>query len=398
MRPCLRHLTKPVQRIISNNNPCFGHRLYSKSKKLQNNNENINNPSSECQIDKFPIIDISSFLSSTKSNRTRHNHQTLVNELIDVSSNVGFFYITGFNDIVPQSLISNTFSQLRLFFDLPLEEKLKIHVNTTPYLRGYMSPGDQGYYGLDDTDKRHDIHYNDSEKLQKDLEQKEIITDMKEVFTMGTELALTHKNFHQLLFGPNIFPLSAVLPDFERVIKEYYNSVLALSNELYQLFAISLNMDCAYFDDKIKEGMNSMNCIYYMSLPEDKRVSVNQFGIGEHTDYECFTLLLQDEESPSGLEVLMDNGEWKRYEPIKNTFVVNFGDIMARWSNDMFRSTVHRAVNDVYRERYSIAFFRHCDFDIKVTNLKCDETAKYKDVIAGQHMLERVERANQPIL
>eukprot|EP01084_Bolivina_argentea_P034935 64730_1 len=382
MRSLLRHVCHKQKYIGSSLSSC------NKFSTLSSNKLNSDKESA--------MIDISTFLASDPSKRTVQQHEDLIDELIDVSSKVGFFYVTGFNNIVSEQLISSTFDQLKLFFDLPLEEKMKIHVSKTKYLRGYMAHGEQGYYGLDDTDKRLDV--DDTDSVQKEREQKDLITDMKEVFTMGTELDLNHKYFNDLLFGPNIFPDIDILPNFNDTINKYYDSVLELSDHLYQLLAIALNRNSTYFDDKITEGMNSMNCIHYMPLPKEQRVSNIQFGIGEHTDYECFTLLAQDINSPSGLEVFMNDGNWRRFEPVKNTFVVNFGDIMARFSNDMFRSTVHRAVNDPVRSRYSIAFFRHCDFDIKVSNLKTDEIAKYKPVIAGEHMLDRVERANQPCL
>eukprot|EP01084_Bolivina_argentea_P303584 524176_1 len=327
----------------------------------------------------FPIIDISSFISSNHSNRTVDQHQNLVDELKDVASKIGFFYLTGFNDIVSEKLISETFSQLKLFFNLPLDEKMKIHASHTQYLRGYLGCGDQGYYGYDDTDKRLDNEYNINKQQQN-------ITDMKEVFTMGTQLDLNHKYFNNLLFGPNIFPTDNILPQFKHTINEYYNNVLLLSNDLFQLFAIALNQNYDYFDNKIDEGMNSMNGIYYMPVNSNKE----SLGIGEHTDYECFTLLLQDINSPSGLEILDDYGKWKRVEPIKNTIVVNFGEMMARFSNDRFKSTIHRVVSDQFNSRYSIAFFSHLNFNVVVSNLMEDEMPKYNEIIAGEHMLSRI--------
>ena len=175
-------------------------------------------------------------------------------------------------------------------------------------------------------------------------------------------------------------------------LSSYYDSVLKLSNHLYQLFVIALHQNSDYFYEQISEGMNSMNCIHYMPSNE------SAFGIGEHTDYECFTLLAQHIGSPSALEVLMDDGEWLRYPPISNTFVLDFGDVMTRMSNDRFRSAVHRAVSRQNRSRLSIAFFRHCDFDVKVRNLIDGEQDKYEPVIAGEHVLDRVTTANPPLL
>merc|ERR1711971_811229 len=138
-------------------------------------------------------------------------------------------------------------------------------------------------------------------------------------------------------------------PNFESTLNAYYSAMLSLSNEMFHLFAVALGKNYDFFDGDIGEGMNSLNCLRYMALPAAQRVSASQMGIGAHTDYECFTLLAQDLQSPSGLEVLSAGNvgaEWKRFPPIDNTLVVNFGDIMARWSNDAFRSTVNLSLND----------------------------------------------------
>ena len=79
------------------------------------------------------------------------------------------------------------------------------------------------------------------------------------------------------------------------------------------------------------------------------------FGSAPHTDYGFITLLAQDE--VGGLEIRNKAGEWIAAPPIPDTFVMNVGDILARWSNDRFVSTPHRVINRSGRERYSQPFF-----------------------------------------
>ena len=244
----------------------------------------------------FPVIDISTFLSSAPSDRTASKHDALIKELQTISSQVGFFYLSGFNNLLSEQL---------LFFESDMSDKMQIHVSTTQCLRGFVAHGEQGYYGLDDTDKRHDSEDTDYSKQ---------VPDAKEVFTMGTALDPSHRHFHPLLFGRNIFPDISALPQFEPTLSAYYDAMLALSNDLFHLFAVALRRNYDFFDGDICEGMNSMNCLHYMASEE-----LEQLGIGEHTDYECFTLLAQDARSPSGLEVLMDGGQWRRFPPIENT-------------------------------------------------------------------------------
>ena len=81
--------------------------------------------------------------------------------------------------------------------------------------------------------------------------------------------------------------------------------------------------------------------IYYP--PQPPEMGADQFGVSSHTDYGCLTLLYQD--STGGLQVQGRSGSWLTAHPIADTFVVNVGDLLARWSNDRFRSTPHRVVN-----------------------------------------------------
>lgn len=45
----------------------------------------------------------------------------------------------------------------------------------------------------------------------------------------------------------------------------------------------------------------------------------NELGVGEHTDYECFTILLQSE--VGGLEIKTPQGSWIRAVPIEGTIL-----------------------------------------------------------------------------
>jgi isopenicillin N synthase-like dioxygenase len=78
-------------------------------------------------------------------------------------------------------------------------------------------------------------------------------------------------------------------------------------------------------------------------------------GIGAHSDYDVFTVLATDD--VPALQVLNPAGEWIAAPPIPDTFIVNVGDLMERWTNDLYRSTVHRAINCTGRRRFSIPFF-----------------------------------------
>ena len=121
----------------------------------------------------------------------------------------------------------------------------------------------------------------------------------------------------------------------------------------------------------------------------------DQFGAAPHTDWGCMTVLWQD--AVGGLQVKNRAGAWIDAPYIDGTFVINIGDMLARWSNDLFVSTPHRVVNASGRERYSIPMFYDPDFDTVVECLpNCSSAAnppKYPRTIAGEYITAKYDDA-----
>jgi isopenicillin N synthase-like dioxygenase len=130
--------------------------------------------------------------------------------------------------------------------------------------------------------------------------------------------------------------------------------------------------------------------IYYP--PQAPDLGKDQFGVAPHTDYGCITLLYQDRSG--GLQVRdRSNRSWIDATPIDGTFVVNVGDLLARWSNDRFASTPHRVINSSGHERYSIATFYDPSFATVVDPRDLgasEEECNYEPITAGQHILSRL--------
>ena len=66
-----------------------------------------------------------------------------------------------------------------------------------------------------------------------------------------------------------------------------------------------------------------------------------QMRMGAHTDYGILTVLLADD--VPGLQVFRD-GVWHDVSTPRGAFVCNLGDMLARWTNDRWISTLHRVV------------------------------------------------------
>lgn len=117
-----------------------------------------------------------------------------------------------------------------------------------------------------------------------------------------------------------------------------------------------------------------------------------QIGLGAHSDYECFTLLLSS--SIPGLEILKPSGNWHRVSYVSGSFIVNVADFLMRWTNGVYKSTVHRVVNKTSEARYSVPFFFSVNYDAVVetlpTCLADGEKSRYPPIRAGEYILERL--------
>ncbi len=155
-------------------------------------------------------------------------------------------------------------------------------------------------------------------------------------------------------------------------------------------FAMSMGIDLQAFVRQMKEPIARSSIIYYP--PQSRELGRSQFGVAPHTDYGCLTLLWQDQ--VGGLEVQNHQGEWVTAHPIEGTLVVNVGDLLMRWSNDVFRSTPHRVINRQSCERYSMVVAWDPDFDTLIDpSIVCadQESALYPPIRCGEYVLSRFD-------
>jgi len=334
----------------------------------------------------LPVIDIGPYVQGRASENQK---KAIQEELRFAAEKYGFLYISGHG--IGRELLDDVFSNLDDFFKLPLESKREIHCHErgSTAIRGYLGMFEQGGYQVDSTDRR------------EEAEQTQLL-DAKELFTMGpdftdAEKAAGHKDYHPEMHSPNLwprFPTEERTKEFRHTMDTYYNSVEDLAQLFYRIISSSLGREEDFFKDKVSHGMSSLNCNRYPRRETD--YAPGQMGIGEHTDYEMCTFLLQGR-TATGLDIYMEETGWTRMEPKEGTFVVNFGDLLARWTNDKWRSTVHRACNPEETHRDSLAFFSCCNYSAIVDPrdfLRPGETPKYKPVVAGDHMLWRVADGN----
>ncbi|CDK25400.1 unnamed protein product [Kuraishia capsulata CBS 1993] len=250
----------------------------------------------------------------------------VVKAIRDACLDKGFFQI--FNHGISPQLQDDAFKASKWFFALPKEEKLNLDKSKNSYNRGYESVGSQMF-----------------EETQN--------PDLKEGFYVGKEISKDHPLFGKINCGPNLWPSVEGSDHFRRVCMEYREKVFNLSKIVLRAIALGLGTDVSYFDTFTQDAIAIMRLLHY---PAQEQLSDNDRGIGAHTDFGALTLLLQGD--VGGLQVLDDvSGEWIDVAPTKGAYVVNLGDMMQRWSNDVYHSNVHRVLNIVGQERYSIPLF-----------------------------------------
>ena len=173
--------------------------------------------------------------------------------------------------------------------------------------------------------------------------------------------------------------------------------ILDLARHLFRLFALSLGLEETYFDEMTTHPGGIARLLYYpppkSSPPPSPALSSEEHvGLGAHSDYECFTLLLSS--SVPGLEILKPSGHWHIAAPPPDAFIVNVADFLMRWTNGLYKSTVHRVVNRGGEARYSVPFFFSVNYDTLVETLPTclaeGEKSKWKPIRAGEYILERL--------
>ena len=311
--------------------------------------------------DTLPIVDLASSGESDSPSLSR-----IAADVGAACRDVGFFYVV--NHGVEASLIAEAFARSRDFFALPLADKRNLAIEAVG--------GNRGYSGL--------LH----EALDPTRGP-----DMKEAFNVGLDLApddpelISGQPFRSLNAWPN-------LPGFRETTLAYFSACAALGARLHRAFACDLGLRPDFFASKFDRPMATLRLLHYPAPP---RGSDPRTGAGEHTDYGNLTLLATDD--VGGLEVRTRAGQWIEAPVVRGAFIVNIGDCLMRWTNDVYVSTPHRVVNRSLRERYSIAFFYDPNPDAMVETIpSCvreGQSIRYPPILAADYLKMRLD-ASKP--
>lgn len=297
----------------------------------------------------LPLVNISKLQSPLLTDRLE-----VAAALDRACKDIGFLYLTGsqFNFNYAQDLIDIT----KAYFNQDLSDKMKHYIGLSQNHSGYVPIGEEQFASQS--------------------------YDLKEAYDVNYDYQGAISDCH--LLGRTQWP---DFPEFKSVVSQYYEHLRQISRDIFSAFALALNVKEDYFADKITHAPSQLRLIHYPFNPEVQDAE----GIGAHTDYECFTLLLP---TAPGLQILNKQGQWIDIPLIENTLVMNIGDMMEILSNGKYLATKHR-VKKVAEERYSFPLFCACNYDTVIEPIVKDETPQYAALIGGEHLFNQTAQTFQ---
>ena len=310
---------------------------------------------------RIPVVDLSVALEGDARGRL-----SVAREIDRNCREIGFFTIAGHG--VPVAIMDELRSKAHAFFALPATDKRKAIHPEPGNPRGYRALGIEAL-----------AHGN----------ERVTPPDLKEFYHTGPESWPDAPYFTgaegRRYFIPNLWPREPA--GFREAVSRYYAAMEKIVDLMMCLTALGLDLDEHFFADKIDRHISAMRLNFY---PEQKTAPrPGQLRAGAHTDFGTFTIL-NGENVPGGLQVLARNGDWIDVETDPNTFVVNIGDLLMRWTNDRWISNTHRVVNPpasvaARAKRLSIAFFHQPNYDALVECIAPAGQAKYPPVRSGEY-------------
>ncbi|WVZ65075.1 hypothetical protein U9M48_014496 [Paspalum notatum var. saurae] len=244
----------------------------------------------------------------------------------------GFFYVV--NHGIERGLLERVFAESRSFFQRPMEEKMALRKNSSH--RGYTAPF--------------------SEKVDDSPASR---GDSKETFYIGP------MGDENLQSDVNQWPSEELFPSWKNTMQSYHANALATGKRILSLIALSLDLDADFFE---KNGAFEIPSAFLRLLhyPGDVNGS-------------------KDEDIIEKKIGILRSG--------KTSLIINIGDLLERWTNCVFRSTLHRVIT-VGKERYSVAFFIDPSPNLVVKCMEscCSEAypARFPPIKSGDYLEERL--------
>lgn len=305
----------------------------------------------------IPAVDLRDFLSDDKNKK-----QKFIDEIGKAYEEIGFVALKG--HFLDDQLVENLYAEVKKFFELPIDVKLKYEIPGIGGQRGYVSFGKESAKGKKEGDLKEFWHFG-------------------QYVENNSELAAEY---------PNNVDVEE-LPQFNKVGKETYRMLEKTAKYVLRALALHLGLEETYFDDYIHNGNSILRPIHYPPITQEPKEAVRAAA---HGDINLITLLMGAQ--GKGLQVQNHKGEWIDAMAQPDELMINVGDMLSRHTNNKLKSTIHRVVNPPRKlwgtSRYSIPFFMHPISEMKLDVLEncIDENnpKQFDDITAGEFLNERL--------
>lgn len=308
-------------------------------------------------MSKVPSVNLADFLSGDAERK-----QKFINEIGNAYETIGFVAVKG--HFLDDKLVDDLYSEVKNFFELPVDVKQKYEIPGIGGQRGYVSFGKESAKGKKEGDLKEFWHFGQYVENNPALEAE---------------------------YPANVSVDE--LPKFNEVGKQAYKLLEKTAKYILRSLALHLGLEETYFDNYIKNGNSILRPIHYPPIAEEPKEAVRAAA---HGDINLITLLMGAQ--GKGLQVQDHEGVWHDAIAQPDELMINVGDMLSRHSNNRLKSTIHRVVNPPRElwgtSRYSIPFFMHPISDMKLDVLEgcIDENnpKQFDDITAGEFLNERL--------
>lgn len=277
----------------------------------------------------LPIVDISGLYGGSMMTR-----MTIGNDIVDACEEYGFFYIQGYD--IDQAEIDNWFKNVQRFFERDQGFKEQYSIHNSDRFQGYEPPKSD---------------------------------ESKEAYVLGPERSADDELVRQQVkyHGANVWP---DIDGWRSMSMKQMSKMLELARLLNRALALGLGLKESYFDKLSRDPMYAMRYLHYKPS--------NITGINTHTDWGMLSLLIQD--AQAGLQIQDQDKNWLTVAPIKNTMVVNIGEMVEVFTDGRLKATKHKVVNATSKDRYSMAFFLDMDYDAVLAPVHQNGKKRYEPI------------------
>jgi len=276
----------------------------------------------------IPVIDISSAVAGSADDR-------VVEQVRHAITDVGFFQVVGHG--VPAGLIDAAYRAGRDFF--AMDDDVKRMVADPHPFRGWSRP----VTGARPVQQR--FQFCNVESAE-DARSRGIAETFFDYFT------------------PNRWPEQI---DLRAALWPYVSALQPVAGAIMSLFARVLDLDPGFFDQHLVHQVSCFAVNHYEGAARD---GDDITALVEHRDSGTLTVLHQRGDY-AGLRVMLRDGTRMLVPVREDAFVINIGELMARWTNDRFYATPHGVIlpEDARAKRTSLTLFHLPSVDVEIAPL-----------------------------